>query len=173
MKLGRFIFFLSSFVALVACDETFYSSVPEAPVNFECSLVQAPYYIITSPNQFFTVRQKAGGYSGVTTSGEIISGSKYGFYFGYGGLVIGKSSFNGYCAFDLACPYDYKEFKTKVAVELKINGVGKAICPKCGSEYDLNNGGIPVKGKSEERLKPYKALYSVDNGGNGKLIVRN
>lgn len=173
MKILKYIFLLSFSLFIAGCNDTFYSSIPEAPVNFVCSLVQSPYYIVTSPNQFFTVKPKAGGFIGITSSGETVSGSKYGVYLGYAGLVIGNSSFNGYCAFDLACPYDYKEFNTKVAVELQVNGVGKAICPKCKTEYDLNNGGIPIQGKSNERLKPYKVIYSLDASSSGQLTVRN
>lgn len=164
----RFIFFLLSTITLVGCNDHFNSSIPDAPVNFTCSLVQAPYVQITTPNQFFMVEKTNKGFAGITSSGQTFSRSKSGFYFGYAGIVVGNSTFNGYCSFDLSCPYEYKQYNRKKAIDLQIDNSGKAICPDCKSEYDLNNGGIPVKGVSKERLKPYNVYLN----GDQSLIVR-
>ena len=44
--------------------------------------------IITTTNQFFTVQKTSSGFSGINTAGQKISGNKYGFYFGYGGILV-------------------------------------------------------------------------------------
>ena len=160
----KFFFFFLVIFFLPGCNDTFYSSIPNAPVNFICSLAQSPYVIITTTNQFFTVQKTSSGFSGINTAGQKISGNKYGFYFGYGGILVGNSAFNGYCAFDWACPYEYKEYNKKVSVELQTDGIGTAICPVCQTKYDLNNGGIPKEGDSKERLKPYKVTLFMENG---------
>lgn len=164
----RTILFLLVIATLISCNDNFNSSIPDAPVNFTCSLVQAPYVQITTPNQFFTVEKTNKGFAGITSSGQSVSGSKIGFYFGYAGIIVGNSTFNGYCSFDLSCPYEYKQYNRKTAVDLQTDNSGKAVCPNCKSEYDLNNGGIPVKGVSKERLKPYNVYLN----GDQSLTVR-
>ena len=166
---------LAALLLLCSCEGVvFDSSLPDFPVNFSCSLVQVPYVVITTPNQYFSIQRNTNGScSGITSTGESFSASKYDYRLGYGGLIVGNSPFNGYCAFDAACPYDYKNERKKVSVELQTDGIGKAICPECGTEYDLNNGGIPVKGDSDERLRPYQTHLSTGIGGNEELIVTN
>lgn len=140
-----------------ACKDEYLSSIPDAPVNLTCDLTN--YFVqLTTPGQFSLVTKISGGYQisfpgktplairGEATNKEV--------YLGYGGLIIGNSSFSGYCAFDATCPV---EASRKAILAIKNDGLGTAVCPKCGSEFDLNNGGIPVKGESKERLKQYKA----------------
>ena len=160
---------------LCGCEGTMFdSSLPDFPVNFSCSLMQAPYVDIRTPNQYISIRKNTNGTcTGITSTGKTFSVNKYNLYLGYGGLIVGNSPFNGYCAFDAACPYDYKNSRKKVIVELQTDGVGKAVCPECKTEYDLNNGGIPVKGDSDERLKPYRTYLSNTIGGNEELVVAN
>ncbi|MEG2514433.1 MAG: hypothetical protein RSA92_03775, partial [Bacteroidaceae bacterium] len=115
-----------------ACKDNFDSSIPNVPVNFSCNLIQAPYSLLSTSGQFLTARKTSNGYI-VESPGQIpFQSSKYGFFFGYGGLAIGNSTFNGYCAYDLACPV---ENSSKISVELQKDGLGKVICPKCKSEY--------------------------------------
>ena len=160
---------------LCGCEGTMFdSSLPDFPVNFSCSLVPAPYVDIRTPNQYISIRKNTNGTcTGITSTGKTFSVNKYNLYLGYGGLIVGNSPFNDYCAFDAACPYDYKNSRKKVIVELQTDGMGKAVCPECKTEYDLNNGGIPVKGDSDERLKPYRTYLSNTIGGNEELVVAN
>lgn len=104
------------------------------------------------------MRQAA--YSSLNSPGQFVSIDKnlHGVRMGYGGLILGQSAFPGFnneavfVAFDRACPV---EVSASVSVELKNDGVGKAVCPKCKTEYDLNNGGAP-KGKGTEYLRTYQ-----------------
>lgn len=146
-----------------ACDDTVISSIPEASVSFTCNMVQNPYSILVSQGQYIKVSRSGGGFTVYSTRPPFTS-SNYAFHFGYSGLIIGNSFFNGYCAYDLCCPYEHDR---SIAVDVRFAD-GKAICPKCKTEYDLNNGGIPVKGVSKEGLKRYNTYL---NGQN--LIIRN
>lgn len=104
------------------------------------------------------MRQAA--YSSLNSPGQFVSIDKnlHGVRMGYGGLILGQSAFPGFnneavfVAFDRACPV---EVSASVSVELKNDGVGKAVCSKCKTEYDLNNGGAP-KGKGTEYLRTYQ-----------------
>ena len=61
---------------------------------------------------------------------------------------------NGYAAFDLACPY---EWPSVVALQVGQSGTMEAVCPKCGTVYDLTFGaGLPKEGKSSYPLWQYR-----------------
>ncbi|MDD4609822.1 MAG: hypothetical protein WCQ82_06970 [Bacteroidaceae bacterium] len=145
-----FLFFCVGFL-FVSCDDTYKSSIPTAPVSFTCNLSQTPFYHLTATNEFLFVTKYSGGYR-VQYRDEVYDANKYNIYLGYGGLVIGNSYYSGYCAFDRCCPVEYNR---STLVEFDATRDGFAVCPVCKTVYDLNNGGIPVQGVGDERLKPY------------------
>lgn len=167
MKKTSVLCLLSITILLYSCKDSFYSSIPDAPVNFKCNLLHAPYSLIKTPSQFITVKRSANRFEVYAPGIDKFYGSEYGFTFGNSGIAVGYSSFSEYCAYDLTCPLEYKLNSKKVAVELQTNELGIAKCPQCDSKYDLNNGGIPIKGESDERLKPYPVIVQGD-----ELIVR-
>lgn len=91
---------------------------------------------------------------------------------GFGGVLVyhGLSS-NGtgaFFAFDAACPH---EASANVIVEVDESAV-YAICPKCGSKFELLNGtGYPVEGPCAEEKQALKQ-YVVDTNGN-KIYIHN
>ena len=91
---------------------------------------------------------------------------------GFGGVLVyhGLSS-NGtgaFFAFDAACPH---EASANVIVEVDESAV-YAICPKCGSKFELLNGiGNPVEGPCAEEKQALKQ-YVVDTNGN-KIYIHN
>lgn len=160
-KKHRLLIALNLFI-VIACDRGFTSSIPDAPVSLTCGLTNN-FVQITTPGQFVTVTKIPEGYlisypdkAALPVKTQKAQRS----YLGYGGLIIGNSTYNGYCAFDAACP---AETSSKAVLVVKNDGLGTAVCPKCGTEYNLSNGGIPVKGESKEQLKAYKVAL-VSNG---------
>jgi len=151
------LFIILSFLFFVSCNDNYFSSLPNVPVNFSCSLLQSPYSLITTPNQFFTVKKNGQGFVVASPGQKPFYGNKYGVYLGNAGIILGNSSFHGYCAYDLACPWEYKKNNEIVAIELQ-NTLDTAICHHCKSKYDLNNGGIRMKGVSDEQLKVYRNI---------------
>lgn len=88
---------------------------------------------------------------------------------GFGGVLVyhgvNASGMDQYYAFDAACPY---EAKTSIIVEITDDGL-YAICPKCGSKYDLLNGiANPLEGPSDQYLKQYNVSMQGD-----KIYVTN
>lgn len=91
---------------------------------------------------------------------------------GYGGVLL-VSGFNPFTleaavplAFDLACPV---ECRPEVRVRMKTDGMlPLAICPECGSEYDVcEQAGSPLSGPALSRklgLKRYEC-YATTYGG--------
>lgn len=131
-----------------------HSSIPDVSFRIECDMRQAAYSSLNIPGQFITV-----------------SKNNHGYQMGYAGLIIGQSAFPGmnnekvYYAFDRACPV---EVNPNITISIQENSVGKAICPQCKTEYDLNNGGAPKGTSKGEYLKRYKVIINGD-----KLIVSN
>lgn len=83
---------------------------------------------------------------------------------GLGGVMV-YYGYNGYYAYDLACPY---EIKASIRVEVDENHI-KAVCPECGSEFGIyENAGAVLKGPATQGLK----RYTVGLSGN-KIYVTN
>lgn len=138
--------FLFSYISQ-GCGDNIYSSIPDVSFRIECDIRQAAYSSLIIPGQFITV-----------------SKNNHGYQMGYAGLIIGQSAFPGidnekvFYAFDRACPV---EVNPNIAVSINEDAIGKAVCPQCKTEYDLNNGGVP-KGTGKEYLKRYKVIVSGD-----------
>lgn len=100
---------------------------------------------------------------------NIPGGSAYFANVGYGGIIIVNNvgdDLNPYLAFDATCT---KEVSSDVRVEVKENGSGLAICPKCGSKFMIyGSSGIPIKGPATHPLKQYRAVFV-----NSRIIVTN
>jgi len=82
---------------------------------------------------------------------------------GLGGLLVVHTTFDTWSAFDLACPNEQIPSNNKI-VEVDKDGM-YAICPHCGTKYDVINGtGIAVEGK-RFGLKSYSvAMNSISTG---------
>lgn len=127
--------FLVLLLGAVSCGDSFHSSIPDVTkFTFEVNLVQANFQSIRNQGQYVPVAK-----------------NEHNVKLGFGGLIIGNSYYNGYCAFDAACPV---EASSDVVVALTTDGLGKAVCPKCKTIYDLNNYGAP-NGVGTEYLKHY------------------
>nr|WP_321374025.1 hypothetical protein [uncultured Bacteroides sp.] len=145
----KLILFISLLFGTVSCGDSFESSIPDVGrFGFEVNLLQAQFQSIQSQGNFVLVLK-----------------NEHNVKPGFGGLIIGNSYYNGYCAYDAACPV---EASRDVIVELTNDGLGKAVCPKCGTIYDLNNYGAP-NGVGTEYLKDYRVIVQSQD----KLYVSN
>jgi nitrite reductase/ring-hydroxylating ferredoxin subunit len=83
---------------------------------------------------------------------------------GYGGVLVVHNMLGEYKAFDLSCPFEARQ-DVLVAVD---NEVLYAVCPVCGTKYDIGTSNGAPNGKS----KHYLLMYRVMQNGN-KLVVTN
>lgn len=128
---------------LFGCGDDYHSSIPDVPVNFTCDLLQNPYSSIQVPGQFIKVTRDQNNRP-----------------VGYSGLIIGQTVFsegNDFYAFDAACPVETRQ---NVSVNVKEDGMGTAVCPVCGTVYNLSGGGYPSEGAGTENLKRYNVSKS-------------
>lgn len=131
------------FIGVVACDDSYKSTIPDVSFYFSCDLVQGEYSKLTIPGQFI---KKAKNVNGIPV--------------GYAGLIIGQSIYSqgyDYTVFDAACPV---EASRNVSIDVQDDGLGTAICPKCKTKYNLSSGGAPVEGEGKEYLKRYNVIVS-------------
>jgi nitrite reductase/ring-hydroxylating ferredoxin subunit len=83
---------------------------------------------------------------------------------GFGGVLVIHNMFGEYKAFDLACPFEARQ---DVLVEVD-NEILYAVCPVCGTKYDVGTGNGAPNGKGRH----YMRTYNVIQNGN-KLVVTN
>jgi hypothetical protein len=83
---------------------------------------------------------------------------------GFGGILVVHDHLGQYKAFDRACP-----FEATSSVTVKVDDdILYAVCPKCGTTYEIGlSNGVP-SGKSKHGLRQYNVVLN----GN-KLIVKN
>lgn len=156
MKYTRIIVCLL-FIIISSCDKKYVSNIPDFPVYLELDLsfedkeLVAPqaYKVFTSQNINQAIER--AGYGGVLV---------------YHGL--NNTATTTYYAFDISCPHEASRSVTVEVDDARIY----AVCPKCGSKYELLNGiGNPVSGPSQQEGY-YLKSYNVFTNGN-RIIIRN
>lgn len=114
---------------LISCDDTYISSIPDYPVYLELNLVTTYPIFRNSSNKSMTFLKP------ITAIERI----------GYGGILV-YSGFDGaYYAFDMSCPYEHLS-----TIRVYPNGLGQAVCEKCGTVFDIGYG----VGNPSKRIRP-------------------
>lgn len=154
-----------------ACSRSYEVYSNKYPVTFSCDISKSPFDKMQSLGYFLSVRPTPmkDGYKVREPDGreqtipytEVHSRV---FSFGLAGLIIGKPYFGDeeYYAYDLGCPQC-----DRASAYLTVGVDCTAICAKCSTIYDLNNGGIPKTGDSRP-LYRYRASF-----GGHMLMVHN
>ena len=143
-KIRRIFPLLMLFVTL-SCTKTVEIRIPYRQVNLELDL----RYNDKSLNELYS--HKIYNQNNISTES---SRGKTGF----GGVIVFHGSNDIFYAFDAACPY---EALSNVILDIDEGSIF-AICPKCGSKYELIYGvGNSVEGPSTYSLQ----RYTVDKSG--------
>jgi len=75
---------------------------------------------------------------------------------GYRGIIVFRSSTNGFMAFERACPYDWDKTTTRIVIDS--SGI-TTVCPSCKSKFILMDGS-PYSGPSHYPMKQYQTTYN-------------
>ncbi len=143
----QFFCFLLAF-SFASCDDNYYSSIPDYPVNLQLNLTSTYPTFKNSTNQFLLFKTRKFDSDRIGYGGILV----------YSGLSLDDSGNTQFYAFDMSCPYEVKP-----DVRVFPNDRGQAICEKCGSVYDIGFGnGLPSSGPSKEALKRYRTMLSGD-----------
>ncbi len=144
-------------LALLSCTDTIETRIPYRAVYLELDLT----YQDKALNAIQSYK--------IYTSKDI---DQAGEQTGFGGILVyhglSGSGSGAFFAFDAACPH---EASTNTIVEVDEAAI-YAVCPKCGSKFELLNGiGNPVEGPCAEDKQSLKQ-YIVETSGN-KIYVHN
>lgn len=140
-----------------ACSKIENNTIPFYPVYLELDLT----YEDKDLNNLFS--------SKIYTSKNINSAVEKA---GFGGVLIFHGEdigYGAYQAYDIACP---NEASASTVVHVDDTGI-HAICPVCGSKYELTGSGFPTQGSpSKHKLQSY-TVREVQASTSKKLIVTN
>ena len=158
-----------------ACSDDVQDIYSSYPAFFRFSPVTAAsqlYTAVSNPGQFCTVTFQNGQYyiftdaRGTSTScGQPVYIS--GFIVGTPAVIDMSGQFP-LTAYDLVCPHC--DQTASITRPVAFDGETQMTCPRCGSSYDLNNGGMPVSGPATRTLYRYHVAYSQ---GTQTLIIQN
>lgn len=137
-------------LALLSCDDSYQSSIPDYYVNLSLDLNTSYSSIRNNPNHYLLFEKPNFATDGV----------------GYGGILVYCGWDSYYYAFDLSCPYERKP-----STRVHPNDLGQAICDSCKTVFDISLGiGNPISRKrlnasdttalAKEPLRRYKASLS-------------
>lgn len=135
---------LASLLIFHACDNIDDDVVPWVEVRVRINTLSAEYIDLQSISGRAIIKNEGYGANGIIV------------------YRAGESVFN---AFDCTCT---NELSDTCGVVFDENNIAGAICPVCGSRYELMNCGMPTSGKARHSLKSYHVSYSEPY-----LIIRN
>ncbi len=133
---------------LNSCYDNYVSSVPTMPVSLKIDFTGEYATFKNSTNEFRYFEKPVFEADRIGFAGIIV----------YSGVNFDDNGNSIYYAFDMACTY---ELTRDAKVYPLTDDFGKVKCSKCGTVYDLTTGfGLPVSGKSTERLRKYKVTVN-------------
>jgi nitrite reductase/ring-hydroxylating ferredoxin subunit len=141
------LFFIITALALVtwSCSKK-NDVIPDVHVDFTLDL--------NDPQ--FTVLNAIGG--SVSVDGRTNNWGSYAAGFAGNGIIISRGAEEFY-AYDGTCPHDYALDGSSVKVKIDATGFAKAVCPKCGTTYELLSFGTPSSGIGRYPLKNYRTSF--------------
>lgn len=166
-----------------ACSDDVQDVYSGYPAFFRFSPVtSAPklYTAVSNPGQFCTITFQNGQYyifadaRGAAPPLPVTGQQQYVHPVCISGFIVGTPAVMDMSgrfpltAYDLVCPHcDETAAITRPVV---FDSETQMACPRCGSTYDLNNGGMPVGGPATRTLYRYHVAYSQSTQ---TLVIQN
>lgn len=127
---------LATSAAFVSCQNPDDNVVPWVEVNVRVNTLDARYVDLQNVNGRIVVKNQG---------------------YGNNGIIVFRSSEDVFNAFDCTCTYEQSD---TCAVVLDEGNIAGAICPVCGSKFELVNCGMPTTGMARHSLKSYRVNYN-------------
>ncbi|MDR2120401.1 MAG: hypothetical protein LBP64_05955 [Tannerella sp.] len=128
------------FLLIPACDEPI-NPVPDYPVHLELDMTFEDRELRDVPSsKAFTIKN-------INAATERA---------GFGGVLVVHAVDGLFYAFDMACPHEANRSILVAADENTLN----AVCPKCGTKYDIAFGTGAPNGVGRNYLKKYTVINS-------------
>lgn len=166
-----------------ACSDDVQDVYSGYPAFFRFSPVtSAPklYTAVSNPGQFCTITFQNGQYyifadaRGAAPPLPVSGQQQYVHPVCISGFIVGTPAVMDMSgrfpltAYDLVCPHC--EGTAAITRPVVFDSETQMTCPRCGSTYDLNNGGMPVGGPATRTLYRYHVAYSQ---GTQTLVIQN
>ena len=150
-KVLKIRFFLITTILIFSfssCRKNSYDVIPDVYVDFTIDLYDPQFVNLTA----------IGGSDTIDASTNNLGYRAAGFD---GNGIILFSGSDAYYAYDSTCPHDYAVNGLSIKVKVDFT---QAVCPKCGTIYELLVSGTPSSGIGRYPLKNYKTSFD------GRLI---
>lgn len=144
---AKIIFFLITTlvtVSLISCKKNKNDVIPYTYVNFTINLSDPEFIVLQARNNHKIITSATNNW------GERSAG------WNENGIIVYRSSFDDFYAYDRTCPHDYDINGLSIKVNVDFT---TAICPQCSTYYSLDIGGTPFKGIGKYPLKNYKTSF--------------
>lgn len=171
---------------LTACVGDDESPYARRPAFFRFSPVtSAPHTLLPAlgnPGEWCTVTIKGSVYdfrsvtTGKVDTPPLTALDNYGSPTWCGGLIIGTPllpDMDGRflpVAYDIVCPNCFEEGGITRALGVEANGTATARCSRCGTRYDLDNGGLVIDTDPAAALRLFRYRCFYDNN---VFVVQN
>jgi len=144
-KIRLFLFILSLTVFINSCNKK-NDVIPDVYVSFNLDLLDPEFVNLNALGGSVTVNSRTNnigtGAAGYNGNGIIVTRGVDEFY-----------------AYDRTCPHDYLLNELSVQVNIDNTGFARAVCPQCGTVYELMSFGTPGAGIGKYPLKNYKTSF--------------
>jgi len=144
-KIRHFLITLALLLAITSCNKK-NDVIPDVYVDFIIDLNDPQFFILNSYGESDTIDARTNNW-----------GTKSAGYNG-NGIIVTSGSIEFY-AYDRTCPHDYEVNNLSIQVRLDKVNFAKAVCPTCGTVYELLSFGTPTSGPGRYPLKNYKTSF--------------
>ena len=142
-KISFFLIVTSIIPALVSCNRKSNDVIPDVYIDFSINIYDPQFVNLTA----------IGGAVAVDKNTNNIGYPAAGF--NENGIII-YSGPDEFYAYDRTCPHDYAVNGKSIRVNIDFT---QAVCPECGTSYELSVSGTPSSGVGRYPLKNYRTSF--------------
>lgn len=145
-KIKIFFIIISIGLLSVTCNRK-NDVIPDVDVDFTLYLTDPQFVELNAIGGAVTISSSTNNW------GRLAAG-----YTGNG--IIVARGVDEFYAYDRTCPHDYALDGSSVKINIDPSGFAKAVCPKCGTTYELISFGTPASGVGRYPLKNYRTSFN-------------
>jgi nitrite reductase/ring-hydroxylating ferredoxin subunit len=144
-KIRFFLLALALTASICACNKK-NDVIPDEYIDFVIDIMDPQFVNLNSIGESDTINARTNNLGSVAA--------------GYNGNgIIITRGVDEFFAYDRTCPHDFAVNEQSVKVRIKNAEFAKAVCPKCGTVYELLSYGTPSSGIGRYPLKNYRTNF--------------
>ncbi len=143
LKISFFLIAAIVALSLSSCGKNSNDVIPDVYIDFTIDLNDPQFVNLTALGGSDTIDATTNNF-----------GSRAAGFNGNGIIIF--SGADAFYAYDRTCPHDYAVNGLSIKVKVDFT---KAVCPKCGTMYELLASGTPSSGPGRYPLRNYKTSF--------------